>query len=550
VFKDFTRAIRLGLPRDGFFKAGLVVAVLQGLSAVALLGVSAWLISRAAEVSSIVYLGLAIVGVRGFAVGRATFRYLERLLLHESAFRMLSNIRPQIFSKLVPFVPAGVSTLGRGETVSRVVNDVDELQNLPLRVIAPLVQSLVVSIVSTVFMWLLLPAAGWALLATLLLAFSVALPLSAKLARASDNSVAPLKAELANLSLDLLENQSVYLAYGWMAEKRGRLAEVDSRLKRAIAKSAISNGLGSGLFTLLSMTAVVAGGWFGGSAVSQGQLPGASLAVFTLLPMAIFEVAQGAQPALSAYRRFKVSAVRINAILNRKVPDELNFIGGTTDLQSFSQLELKNVSIRYPDSSNAVVESFDLQLKAGESVLLTGESGSGKSSIGLVLARLLKPSKGTFLINGSPSESYVAESLRRTIGLVEQNPMVFLGDVRANLTLAKPDATDAKLISVLKEVGLWSMFEVRQGLDTQLGDRGVLISGGEAQRLALARAILADFKVLILDEPTANVDQTTADQLVADLLRIVRSKPSRSLVLISHEARFRGLVDREIRLAS
>jgi ATP-binding cassette subfamily C protein CydC len=550
VFKDFTRAIRLGLPRDGFFKAGLVVAVLQGLSAVALLGVSAWLISRAAEVSSIVYLGLAIVGVRGFAVGRATFRYLERLLLHESAFRMLSNIRPQIFSKLVPFVPAGVSTLGRGETVSRVVNDVDELQNLPLRVIAPLVQSLVVSIVSTVFMWLLLPAAGWALLATLLLAFSVALPLSAKLARASDNSVAPLKAELANLSLDLLENQSVYLAYGWMAEKRGRLAEVDSRLKRAIAKSAISNGLGSGLFTLLSMTAVVAGGWFGGSAVSQGQLPGASLAVFTLLPMAIFEVAQGAQPALSAYRRFKVSAVRINAILNRKVPDELNFIGGTTDLQSFSQLELKNVSIRYPDSSSSVVESFDLQLKAGESVLLTGESGAGKSSIGLVLARLLKPSKGTFLINGSPSESYVAESLRRTIGLVEQNPMVFLGDVRANLTLAKPDASDAKLISVLKEVGLWSMFEVRQGLDTQLGDRGVLISGGEAQRLALARAILADFKVLILDEPTANVDQTTADQLVADLLRIVRSKPSRSLVLISHEARFRGLVDREIRLAS
>jgi ATP-binding cassette subfamily C protein CydC len=550
VFKDFTRAIRLGLPRDGFFKAGLVVAVLQGLSAVALLGVSAWLISRAAEVSSIVYLGLAIVGVRGFAVGRATFRYLERLLLHESAFRMLSNIRPQIFNKLVPFVPAGVSTLGRGETVSRVVNDVDELQNLPLRVIAPLVQSLVVSIVSTVFMWLLLPAAGWALLATLLLAFSVALPLSAKLARVSDNSIAPLKAELANLSLDLLENQSVYLAYGWMAEKRGRLVELDSRLKRAIERSAISNGLGSGLFTLLSMVAVVAGGWLGGNAVSQGQLPGASLAVFTLLPMAIFEVAQGAQPALSAYRRFKVSAVRINAILNRKVPDELNFLGGTTDLQSFSQLELENVSIRYPDSPSSVVESFDLQLKAGESVLLTGESGAGKSSIGLVLARLLKPTKGTFLINGSPSESYVAESLRRTIGLVEQNPMVFLGDVRANLTLAKPDATDAKLISVLKEVGLWLMFEVRQGLDTQLGDRGVLISGGEAQRLALARAILADFKVLILDEPTANVDQTTADQLIADLLRIVRSKPSRSVVLISHETRFSGLVDREIRLAS
>jgi ATP-binding cassette subfamily C protein CydC len=128
--------------------------------------------------------------------------------------------------------------------------------------------------------------------------------------------------------------------------------------------------------------------------------------------------------------------------------------------------------------------------------------------------------------------------------------MIFLGDVRANLVLAEPEATDAKLTSVLKEVGLWPMFELRQGLDTQLGDRGVLISGGEAQRLALARAILADFKVMILDEPTANVDQTSADQLIADLLRIVRSKPSRSLVLISHDARFSSLVDREIRLAS
>jgi ATP-binding cassette subfamily C protein CydC len=550
VFRDLSRDIRLGLPRDAYFKAGLLVTMLQGLSAVALLGVSAWLISSAAEVSSIVYLGLAIVGVRGFAVGRATFRYLERLLLHESAFLMLSKIRPQIFNKLVPFIPAGMSTLGRGETVSRVVNDVDELQNLPLRVIAPLVQSIFVSIVSTVFMWILLPEAGLALLATLLVAFLGALPLSAKLARVSDNSIAPLKAELANLSLDLLENQGVYLAYGWMTEKRARLAELDSRLRRATAKSAISNGLGSGLFTLLSMTAVIGGGWFGGNAVAQGQLPGASLAVFTLLPMAIFEIAQAAQPALSAYRRFSVSAARINAILNRKVPKELTFASGMTDLPTFSHLELRNVSIRYPDSAKAVVDSFSLKLSAGESVLLSGESGSGKSSIALVLARLLQPSKGAFLINGSPAESYLAESLRRTMGLVEQNPKVFLGDVRANLALAEPEATDAKLISVLKEVGLWSMFEQRQGLDTQLGDRGVLISGGEAQRLALARAILADFKVMILDEPTANVDETTADHLIADFLRIVRSKPSRSLVLISHDARFSSLVDREIRLTS
>ena len=133
MFRGIKKHAWLGVPRDSFFKWGLAVSALQGLCAVALLAVSAWLISRAAEVTSIVYLGIAIVGVRGFAVGRATFRYSERLLLHESAFRMLASIRPALFSKLAPFIPAGMSQVGRGETMARIVNDVDSLQNLSLR---------------------------------------------------------------------------------------------------------------------------------------------------------------------------------------------------------------------------------------------------------------------------------------------------------------------------------------------------------------------------------------------------------------------------------
>jgi ATP-binding cassette subfamily C protein CydC len=546
--ENFLDKIRLGLPRDRYFKAGLIVSILQGLSAVALLGVSAWLISRAAEVTSIVYLGLAIVGVRGFAVGRAAFRYGERLLLHESAFRMLAERRPQIFERIEPFIPAGMANASRGETMARIVSDVDELQNLPLRVIAPLTQATLVSAASVFFVFMLLPSAGLALFVTILAGFLIAMPVSAIFSKVSDSTIAPLKAHLASLSLDLLENQDVYLAYGWMNSKRQLLSEADAALRKAIAKTAVSNGVGLALFTLLATAAMVSGAFFGGNAVVAHALPGASLAVFMLLPMAIFEVLQNAQPAISAFRRFRVSASRIESLLDRPIPRELYLDSGKLELDVFRSLELKGVGLTYPDSAGEVVSNVNLKLTPGQALLLRGKSGSGKSSIAMVLTRLLNLSSGDYLINDISVNSYSVESIRHRFGLVEQNPMIFVGDVKANLLLAKPSASDDELRNVLAEVGLWSMFANREGLSTELGDRGVLISGGEAQRLALARAILADFQVLILDELTANVDQSTANLLVEDLLRIARQNNARALILISHEERYRSLVDAEIRI--
>ena len=543
------RNLRLGLPTDGFFQLGLLITALQGLSAVALLGVSAWLISRAAEVTSIVYLGIAIVGVRGFAIGRAAFRYAERLLLHESAFRMLSKRRPEIFVRIAPFMPAGISRMGRGETIARVVNDVDELQNLPLRVVAPLVQSIVVTIASTIFIWSLLPAAGLALLISVLSCFLIAIPLSARLAKSSDEIISPLKARLSEQSLDLLENQDVYLAYGWMGGKRAEIAATERQLRKASIKSALASGIGTSLVILFTMVAVISGAWFGAIAVISSALPGATLAIFALLPLAIFEILQGAQPAVAAFRKFDVSASRIGELLDREIPTSLQFKGGQSEIDDFESLELSSATVQYPDTKQPALIDFNFSLKRGEAVLLSGESGVGKSTVGLLLSRLIQPSSGEYLINHKPVSEYSVDSVRKSIGLVEQNPMVFLGDVRANLKLAKPSAADDELIRVLNAVGLWRMFETREGLQTQLGDRGVLISGGEAQRLALARAILADFDVLILDEPTANVDQMTADKLVRDLMRVARDQKRRAIVLISHESRFRELVDREVRLA-
>ena len=548
MFSGLRKTISLALPKDRYFKLGLLVSVFQGASAVALLGVSAWLISRAAEMPSIVYLSLAVVGVRGFAIGRATFRYAERLLLHESAFRMLGELRPKLFKALVPFIPAGMSAQGRGETISKVVTDVDELQNLPLRVVAPVIQAASVGLASVIFLGFLFPPLALALATTLIAAFLIAMPISSKLAKNADLAVSPLKAQLANQSLELLEHQDVLIAYGWLPARLEKLEKIDADLHKASSNSSVSNGAGLALFSGLSTISVLAGSWLGSLSVVAGANPGVQLAVFALLPMAIFEVVQNAQPAMSALNKFRTSADRVLDLLNREIPVELSIANGVSELDHFDSLEFSNFGVRYPENKTETISNFNLKMNRGSRVFLGGDSGSGKSTVGLALVRLIEHSSGTYLINGSPVEEFKTESIHRLMGYVEQEPTIFIGDLRSNLIFAKPEASDSELIDVLVSVGLWDMFETREGLNTGLGDRGVLISGGEAQRLALARALLADFQVLVLDEPTANVDERQADSLVSDLLSISTADSKRAVLLISHDERFAELCDQAIRL--
>jgi ATP-binding cassette subfamily C protein CydC len=399
-----------------------------------------------------------------------------------------------------------------------------------------------------VCVWLVLPSAGFLLCAAVLLGFLLAIPLSARSSRQSDTLISPLKAQLSDLSLNLIENQDVYLAYGWLPQKMDELREIDIRLRAAVSKTNTSTGIGLALLSLLATLAMLSGAWFGGLAVETGRLQGVWLAVLVLLPLATFELIQNAQPAVSSYRRYSSSSDRVRELLEREIPDSLKITTGALTVRNFESIDLQSISVRYPGAEVDAVSGVNLRIEPGKKLLLSGESGSGKSSVALVLSRLMNAHSGLYLINGKPVEQFDFESVNKLIGLVEQNPTVFIGDVRANLLIAKPDASDPELMAILSRVGLWKMFESREGLDTQLGDRGVLISGGEAQRLALARALLANFQVLILDEPTANVDATQADRLMEDIFDVLRDDQSRAILLISHEGKYRSLVDLEIRL--
>ena len=538
--------VQFAWPRSRGYSASLLVAVVQGLSAVALLATSAWLISRAAEQPPIMYLSIAVVGVRTFALARASLRYAERWLSHDAVLRGTGEKRVDVFAKLINFVPAGLGRESTAELSTRVVADVDETQNLGLRIFSPLVQSFSVSLISIAFFWFLLPEAAIVMALLLALAYLLALPVSSAVAKRADNSSANDRALLRVSTSELIENYELLAAYQWLNEQSNRIELIQAKLASGARRQALALGASQAVFSFGAALSAVASAVIGAAYLADGKTDAVMLAVYALLPLAVFDVASVSQPVVGAWRRFRASAVRLIELTTRQVPPELAISHGAGALSDIDSLQLESVELGYP-GSETVVRDLSLGLTRGDSLSITGPSGAGKTTVALALAGLLQPRSGALRINGQLASTFSEASIRLHIGYLEQSAVVFSTTVAANLRVAKPLATDEELIAVLNNVGLWSMFSTRDGLETQVGENASLISGGEAQRLAFARALLANFDCIILDEPTASVDQAQAQALVQDLLKAAAAQ-RRILVLITHDVALAKLTDRTLEI--
>lgn len=550
---EVRRILRLAIPSPGRLWAAIGFGFLSGGSAVALLGVSAWLITRASEQPALMYLSAAVVGVRAFALGRAFFRYLERLAGHDAAFRQLGTVRSRLYARLEPLAPDGLRGVRSGDLLARLADDVDELQNLALRVIQPLVSAGLVAVGSIVAAFLILPAAGVALLVTLVVALVAGMLVNRWVAGAAERRIAPLRAQLNDALHDLVSNLDVLTAYGALPAAQERVRAAGERLTAASRTRAVGLGLTAGVVSLLAGAATVLGLSGGIPAVIDGSLDAPGLAVVALLPLAVFEVFGTVPLAFGAWRRVRASAERIASAAPIEVPD-----GVPVDAPGARALDvsgaaggvpevlLAGVSAHWPDVDHDVLRELDLRLRPGERVLLTGPTGAGKTALAHVLTRLIDHT-GDYSIDGVPARDLRQDDVRRVIGLVEQRPYLFDSDLRQNLLFARDTATDDELLDALDRVGLRDWALARGGLSEPVGERGVLVSGGQAQRIALARALLADFPVLVVDEPTANVDSAVADAIVRDVLRTA-AEDGGTVLLISHTDVPTELVDRVVRL--
>ncbi len=532
-------------------------AVLSGFgaaaSSVALLAASAWLIVRAAEQPLVMYLSVAVVGVRAFALSRGVFRYLERLAGHDAALHQLAGVRADLVRDLVPLAPDGLGRARRGGLLSSVVDDVEELQNLPLRVVLPLTVAALTALGAVVFTAFLSWRAALVLLGCLGVAFAVAVAVGWAAGARAERSIAPRRAAVADALHDLLTNLDVLTAYGAVDAAAERIREADRALRRAVVRRGGAQGLTSGAVSVLAGAASLGALFVAASAVTGGALSGPGLAVVVLLPMAVFEVFGPVPLALASWRQVRAAAERIAEAVPETIPDGLPHdepapTGNAPALGS--GLELRGVGAHWPARGDDAPDAgrladVGLHVAPGERVLVTGPSGAGKTTLAHALVRLLDY-EGSYTIGGVEARELSGDDLRLTVGLVEQSPYLFDESVRQNLLFARDTATDTDLWDVLARVGLDGWVAERGGLDTPVGDRGALVSGGQAQRLALARALLRGFPVLVLDEPTAGVDPAASDALLTDLLGAVAR--DQAVVLVSHAEVPDGLVDREVQL--
>ena len=428
------------------------------------------------------------------------------------------------------------------------MDDVDDLQNLPLRVVQPLVASATVALAAVILVMLISWPAGLTLLACLAVAAVAAVGWGWVAGARAERAIAPLRARLADALLDHLGSLDVLLAYGAVDESRARIREADRLLRRAVIRRAGAQAGTAGIVSLLAGAASLAAILVTAPAAAAGTLSGPNLAVAVLVPMAVFEVFAAVPLAAAAWRQVHASAVRIADSLPAEPPagivrDEPEATGTGPALGK--GIVLRDMSATWPHTETAALRQITLEIRGGERLLVVGSSGSGKSTLAHALVRFLD-SDGEYRIGETDAHAIASDDLRRTVGLCEQNPMLFDEDIRQNLLFAREDATDAELEAALERVGLGPWLRERGGLDARVGERGQLVSGGQAQRIALARALLHGFPVLVLDEPTAGVDPAASDALLTDLLSAV--EPHQCLILISHVTVPEGLVDRVVRL--
>lgn len=521
----------------GFMKplrGWILISTMTGFSTVAagvgLLGTSAYLIASAAFHPSIAELSVAVVGVRFFGISRGVFRYLDRLVSHHVNFRLLSILRIWFYDCLKLLAPARLIHYQRGDLLSRAIGDIDTLDQFYVRAVSPVISAIFATVGFSLLVGSWNVRLGWILAAGLSVTSFVLPALVYIFSRGPAKQLVDQRAILSQTMLDTLRGAAEMMVFQQQEEELTQINRVSLQTNRAQVGLAHSQGLSNGMNAVLTQGTVALMLLVGIPLVRTGELDGIMLAVIVLITMASFEIsipiAQAAQfweSSLQAARRLFEMADQQPAIIEPVIP---------VSVPEKPNILIRNLSFQYHGNLPLAADHLNINLSYGRKIALVGENGSGKTTILNLLMRFWDCQPGEILIDGIPVQEFSPKELRQRIGYVSPGGAIFQTTLRQNLLLANPGALDADLLRVLDcvQLGEWVQ-TLPDGLDTWLGASGLTISGGQLQRIQLARGLLMDAPIYLLDEPTTHLDVETENRLISLFRSIFQN---RSLVWVTH----------------
>lgn len=495
---------------------GMLLAFLTLAASIGLLTLSGWFISAASVAGLTIaretfnYM-LPGAGVRGAAMARTAGRWGERVVSHNATFKLLTDLRIFFFEKLSPLIPGRVSTMRDADVLNRLVADVDAMDHVYLRLISPVIIGifgiLSLTAVLAFFDWHLAMLLG-SVLTVMLLVWPV---LFYKLGKKNGAHLTHRKAELRVATLDWLQGYSELSIFGAEERYRNLILDKQKQLFSNQFVNANLTGMASGLLMLANGLTLVMMLWFAADGVG-GRAPDPWIALFAFATMASFEILMPIAGAFQYLGQTLTSARRLNEVILAK-PDVV-FPQQSSREDKPLDIEFDNISFAYPDGQQKVLNDLSLSLPLGSKTAVVGQTGSGKSTLIQLLCRYWDVNQGEVRIGGASLKDWGESDLRSAITVVSQRVDVLNGTLRDNLLMAAPDATDEQLADILIQVDLGGLLE-EPGLSAWLGDGGRQLSGGEKRRIGIARALLRDAPILLLDEPTEGLDKRTEQKVMA-----------------------------------
>lgn len=553
--REFIRVLSLIAPHWKGMLGAAVLGFLTVASNIGLMAVSAYLISRAALHPPVLHLMVPIVGVRFFGISRAVFRYLERYFSHNVTFRVLSQLRVRFYRAIEPLAPAGLIQHRSGDLLTRIVADVETLQNFFLRILAPPV----VAGLTLVVVFAILTRFEHKLaytFASCFLAAGIALPLGVRaLSRGAGRRAVEIRGALNANLVDSIKGITDILASGQHERQQDRVEVLDRELQgiqgRMAGIAGLSNAM-TGLAANLAMWSVLV---LAIPLVARGTLDGIYLAMLGLMVLSSFEAVVPLPQALRHLEEGLQAARRLFTIIDaepavadsafalsqgasvRDNPDpsdkpERNVVQMEDVLQMGNALQIEGLRFRYSPEDPWTLDGLKLTLPEGGRLAVVGPSGAGKSTLVSLLLRFWDYEEGSIRLGGHELKAYSAEDLRQMIGVVTQHTHLFNATIRQNLLLAMPEASEEEMIRAARDAQIHPFIEgLPQGYDTYVGEGGLKLSGGQRQRLAIARVLLKNAPVLVLDEATAGLDPVTEKEVMQAICRLMEG---RTTLVITH----------------